>query len=297
MLAPVEEIFCDIDDFCKDFFKKESAHILPNPLRQRDRHSQMSVSEIATINVLFQMSHYRTFKDFYQECILRSMSSYFPYAVSYTRFVAIQSTALCVLSAYLISNAGEHTGLYYADSTTLTVCHNKRIHKHQVFKNIAARSKSTMGWFFGFKLHLVIKHKGELVTFCLTKGNVDDRKVMPQLMKNLKGLAAADKGYISESLAAQLQQHDLKLITKVRSNMKKKIYSAFEKFFLKKRGVIETVIDQLKNLYHVEHSRHRSPINFLMNTISALVAYSWRPNKPSLKNINHKAILCPVMQN
>jgi len=110
---------------------------------------------------------------------------------------------------------------------------------------------------------LVIKHKGELVTFCLTKGNVDDRKVMPQLMKNLKGLAAADKGYISESLAAQLQQHDLKLITKVRSNMKKKIYSAFEKFFLKKRGDMATLIRTGKLKYYEPGVFTKCPIKNL----------------------------------
>lgn len=297
MLAPVEEIFCDIDDFCKHFLKKQSAHILPNPSRQRDRESQMSLSEIATIIVLFQMSHYRTFKAYYEQCVLQSMKNYFPTALSYTRFVSIKQSALCLLAAYLVSKAGKPTDLYYIDSTTLRVCHNKRINKHKVFKNIAARSKSTMGWFYGFKLHLVINHEGELITFCLTKGNVDDRKVVPMLMKNLKGLVAGDKGYLGQELADKLQQHELRLITKVRKNMKKKMYSAFEKFFLKKRGIIETIIDQLKNLYHVEHSRHRSPINFLVNTLAALVAYAWRPNKPSLKTTKSQNILCPVMQN
>jgi hypothetical protein len=285
MLAPVTEIFCDIDDFCKEFLNEQSAHLLPNPNRHRDRQSQMSVSEIATIEVLFQMSHYRTFKDFYLQCILNDMKNFFPNALSYTRFVACKQSVLTILTVYLISKAGEHTGFYYIDSTTLRVCHNKRIKRHRVFKNIAARSKNTMSWFYGFKLHLVINHKGELITFCLTKGNVDDRKVVPQLMKNLKGLAAGDKGYLGKELAKQLEKHELKFITKVRRNMKKKIFSAFEKFFLKKRSIIETIIDQLKNLYHVEHSRHRSPINFLVNTVAALVAYTWRPNKPSIKAV------------
>jgi hypothetical protein len=87
MLAPVEEIFCDIDDFCKYFLREQSDHILPNPSRQRDRESQMSLSEVATIIVLFQMSHYRTFKDYYEQCILQDIRSYFPRALSYTRFV------------------------------------------------------------------------------------------------------------------------------------------------------------------------------------------------------------------
>lgn len=297
MLAPVTEIFCDIDDFCKQFLKAHACRLLPNPNRQRARLSRMSISEIVTIVVLFQMSHYRTFKDFYHQCILHDMQICFPNALSYTRFVACKKSVLIILTAYLISKAGEPTGLYYIDSTTLRVCHNKRIKQHRVFKHIAARSKSTMGWFYGFKLHLVINHQGEIVTLTLTKGNVDDRKVVPQLMKNQEGLAAGDKGYLSQALADQLEQKNLKLITKVRRNMKKKIYSAFERFFLKKRSIIETIIDQLKNLYHIEHSRHRSPINFLVNTVAALVAYAWRPHKPALNVKNTQHAFCPVIQN
>src|SRR3990167_2483943 len=167
MLAPVTEIFCDIDDFCKDYLKNQSSFLLPNPERKRDREMQMSLSEIGTIIVLFQMSHYRTFKDFYYGCIL-------PDALSYTRFVACKSMALMMLTAYILSKAGNETGLYYIDSITLRVCHNKRIYRNKVFKGLAARSKSTMGWFYGFKLHLVINHHGEIMSFCLTKGNVGD---------------------------------------------------------------------------------------------------------------------------
>ena len=297
MLAPVTEIFCDIDDFCKDYLRNQSKYFLPNPDRIRHREMQMSLSEIGTIVVLFQMSHYRTFKDFYCGCVLQDMKHYFPNALSYTRFVACKSASLMMLRAYLLSKTGKHTGLYFIDSTTLRVCHNKRIYRNKVFKGIAERSKSTMGWFYGFKLHIVINHQGELMSFCLTKGNVDDRAVVRKLMTNLKGIAAGDKGYLGQELAEDLAKHDLKFITKLRKNMKKKMLSAFEKFFLKQRGIVETIIDQLKNLYYVEHSRHRSPINFLVNTVGALVAYTWRPNKPGIKVDKIQSNLCPVIQN
>ena len=140
-----------------------------------------------------------------------------------------------------------------------------------------------MGWFYGFKLHLVINHKGELINFCLTKGNVDDRQVVKQLMKQLQGLGVGDKGYLGKKLADDLENQGLKFITKVRRTMKKKMLSAFETFFLDQRGIIETIIDQLKNLYHLEHTRHRSPVNFLVNTVAALIAYTWRENKPGIK--------------
>jgi len=152
-----------------------------------------------------------------------------------------------------------------------------------------------MGWFYGFKLHLAINHQGEIVSFCVTRGNVDDRKAVPHLMKNLKGIACADKGYISKNLTASLAEQGITLVTKVRKNMKKKILSAFEKFLLSKRGIIETIIDQLKNWYHLEHSRHRSPVNFLVNIVSALAAYAWRPNKPRVNGISKLSIENTIM--
>ena len=97
---------------------------------------------------------------------------------------------------------------------------------------------------------------------------------MEQLTKNLQGLAAADKGYLGKELAEGLAARGLRLITKVRKNMKKKMLSAFEIFFLNQRNIIETIIDQLKALYHIQHTRHRSPFNFMVNVLAALIAYS-----------------------
>lgn len=297
LLTPITEIFCDIDDFCKDFLKKQSLYLLPNSERSRDKVCQMALSEIMTIIVLFQMSHYRTFKHFYQNCILQEMRSIFPSALSYNRFVECKPSALTLLTAYLLSKTGKHTGFYYIDSTTLKVCHNKRIYRNKVFKGIAARSKSTMGWFYGFKLHLVINHKGELINVCFTKGNIDDRQVVNALMKQLQGLGVGDKGYLGEKLANDLKSHGLKFITKVRKNMKQKMLSAFETFFLNQRGIIETIIDQLKNLYHLEHTRHRSPVNFLVNTVAALIAYTWRENKPGINLNKLPNTFYPVISN
>jgi hypothetical protein len=279
MLAPIEEIFCDIDDFCKEVMKKR--HLLPNPNRQRERESQLSASEIMAIVVLFHLSHYRTFKDFYYESE-HWLKLYFPKLVSYNRFVEIQGSVFVLLTAYLLSKSGKKTGLYYIDSTPLKVCHNRRIYRHKVFKGLAARGKSSMGWFFGFKLNLVINQKGELISFCFTRGNIDDRKPIETLFKGLQGLAAGDKGYISKQHQEILERQGLHLITKLRRNMKKKVFSAFEKFFLAHRGLIEIVIEQLKMLCQIEHTRHRKPINFFVNVLSGLVAYILRPRKPKL---------------
>ena len=194
MLAPIVEIFCEIDDFCKQFFQKQAINILPNPKRKRRIQCRMCISEIMTIVVLFHLSYYRTFKDFYHECVIRYLRSYFSNLVSYNRFVELQSSVIVPLTAYLLSKRGQETGLYYVDSSPLKVCHNRRIYNHKVFKGIAERGKHSMGWFFGFKFYLVINHKGELMSFCFTKGNRSDLSVLKFLLKNLKGLAAGDKG-------------------------------------------------------------------------------------------------------
>lgn len=284
LLAPIVEIFCDIDDFCKSHVKNYQQPALSHDgKKKRNRKTAMSESEMLTLLVCFHLSHFRTFKNFYTSCVREDLSSYFPKAVSYPRFVALMPRILGTLCAYVLSKTGEQTNLYYIDSTKLIVCHNRRIHSHKVFKGIAQRGHSSVGYFFGFKLHLAINHKGELMSFCLTRGNVDDRKLVPKLMRGLTGLAAGDKGYIDKKLDETLLNQGLKLITKVKKNMKKKVLSAFEKFFLYQRSIIETVIDQLKSICHIEHSRHRSPVNFLVNLVGGLAAYCIRPRKPAIK--------------
>lgn len=279
MLAPIVEIFCDIDDFCKNFYPAYENFLLPNPYRRRNRPCRLQASEIMTIVILFHMSHYRTFKDFFHECILREMRSYFPNMVSYNRFVEIQASVGHALIVYMKSKAGQETGIYYVDSTSLAVCHNKRIPRHKVFKDIAKRGKTSMGWFFGLKLHLVLNHQGEIMAFCVTPGNVDDRKPLTQLLKGLKGIACGDKGYLCTKRAEELAQKGISMITKVKKNMKKRVLSCFHKFCLSKRGMIETVIDQLKSLCQIQHTRHRNPNNFIINLLAGLAAYTFKPNK------------------
>lgn len=164
----------------------------------------MSEGEMMTIMILFHLSHYRTFKDFYCDCILNQFRAEFPKAVSYPRFVALMPRLLEPLAAYVLSRTGKHTGLYYLDSTKMVVCHNRRIYRNKVFKEISERGHCSVGFFYGFKLHLAINHQGEIVSFCITKGNVDDRQVVENLMRGLTGLGAGDKGYIGKDLQESL---------------------------------------------------------------------------------------------
>jgi hypothetical protein len=277
------EIFCIIDDFCKalpkDFEKQLGAG---NTTKVRQRSGKLSLSEMMTILILFQSSGHRNFKGYYLDYICRHCNSEFPGLISYSRFVYLMPRVLPALSLLMLKMCGETNGIAFVDSTTLTVCHNKRVKRNRVFAGIAKSSKSTMGWFFGFKLHLVINDCGEIISFKVTQGNVDDRKPLPGLAKNLWGKLFGDKGYLSSELSQKLAEMGVTLITSVKKNMKNKLMPLWDKIMLRKRFLIETVNDQLKNQMQIEHTRHRSPTNFLVNLMSGLLAYSFKPKKPSL---------------
>lgn len=172
----------------------------------------------------------------------------------------------------------------------MKVCHNLRIPSHKIFKDSATRDKSPTGWYYGFKLHLAINEKGEILGFYLTAANVDERQTVDWLIQDLWGKLIGDKGYISQSLFKKLMKRGLKLITKVRKNMKNRFLEMEDKILLRKRAIIETVNDQLKNISNIEHSRHRSIWNFLGNPASGLIAYCWKEKKPSL-NLNFKDLI------
>jgi len=170
------------------------------------------------------------------------------------------------------------------------VCDNKRIPRHKVFKGEAERGKTSMGWFFGFKLHAIINSQGELLRVKLTPGNTNDRRPLPEMCKGLRGLLFGDKGYVGKALAETLQEMGIKLVTTRKKNMKPAALTAFEKALLKRRSIIETVFDELKNLCQIEHTRHRSLGNFLVNLMAGIVAYCLSEDKPTLSLIHVNAL-------
>lgn len=275
-------VFCDIDDFCLLFEPRWQQHLLASSARQRNRRSCLCLSEVMTIITLFHCSGYRHFKDYYQQHVLKHMSWAFPKLVSYNRFVELMPAAAIPLCAYLRSRLGQCSGISFVDSTTLKLCHNRRIHSHKVFRESARRGKNSVDWFYGFKLHLVINDCGELLNLKLTPGNVDDRVPVPQMVKQMFGKLFGDKGYISQPLFALLFEQQLHLLTKLKTTMKNKLLPIFDKILLRKRAIIESVNDQLKNISQIEHTRHRSPVNFFVNLMAGLVAYTYREKKPSL---------------
>jgi hypothetical protein len=251
--------------------------------------TQLHPSEIVTILILFHQSHYRDIKAYYTQYVQyvqhvqQHQHCEFPAFVSYHRFVELIPSVFVPLTAYLHTCMGQCSGISFIDSTPLAVCHNARIHSHRVFDGRATRGKTSVGWFYGFKSHLVVNDLGELLAFCLTPGNVDDRNPVPKLATGLLGKLFGDKGYLSQLLAQHLLViQGLQLITKLRKKIHNRLLDWSDKLLLRKRAIIETITDQLKNISQIEHSRHRSPMNFLVNLIAGLIAYCHQPKKPSL---------------
>lgn len=274
-------LFCDVDDFCQVFEPAFQARLITAGERRRKRAGRLTLSERMTILIAFHDSGFRTFQEFY-EFLGEYHAADFPGLVSYQRFVELTPRTLGPLCVYLKTCLGERTGIAFVDSTALAVCHPKRIKRNKVFAGLAKTGRTSTGWFHGFKLHLVVNDRGELLGLRLTAGNTDDRVPVRAMTRDLSGRLFGDKGYISQALWEELMNQSLQLITPIKANMKNRLMTWENKLLLRKRSLIETINDQLKNIAQVEHTRHRSPMNFLVNTISALISYSRQPKKPSL---------------
>jgi hypothetical protein len=278
----ITALFYCIDEFCRVYSEWEKHKLLPK-VGKRDRSGKLSLSEMLCIEIMFHLSGFRDFKTFYEYGINHKYKDHFQELPCYARFVQIKKKLFMPLSILLQSLSGRKTGTYIVDSTSLKVCHNRRIRSHKVFESLAARGKTTMGWFYGFKLHVVINNYGEIVAIKFTAGNVNDRTVLDELTNGLRGKIFGDKGYISKELFAELWRRGLQLITGIRKNMKNYLMPLLDKIMLKGRFIVESVFHILKNHMNLEHTRHRSPTNFFVNALACLVAYAFRINKPAFK--------------
>lgn len=278
----ISDIFCLVDEFCEKFENYTKSFMIGKPSK---RPPIMSKSEVITIMILFHLSGFRCFKHFYIHYVQKHMQDCFPNTVSYNRFTELMQSNILPLTMFLKTCClGKCTGISFVDSTPIRVCKSKRISRNKVFKDVATIGKSTVGFFYGFKLHIVINDKGEILTFTITQANVDDREPLKSenFLKDIFGKLFGDKGYISKELNKILFVDGIHLITSIRNNMKNSLMDMCDKINLRKRSVIETVNDELKNMCQVEHSRHRSVGNFFTNLISGLIAYSFFPKKPSI---------------
>ncbi len=282
----ITEIFCIADDFCKFYEAMMSKYTVKAPhKRPYHRDGTLSKAEVMLIMILFHGSGYRCLKHFYLDHVSRHLRHLFPELVSYNRFVELEKEVAIPLALFIKKVLlGKCTGISFVDSTPLRVCRNQRIHIHKTFKGIAQRGKCSMGWFFGFKLHLICNEKGELLNFMITPGDIDDRKPLDYkpFVEFLHGKLVGDKGYIGKELFQRLFVDGIQLITKLKSNMKGAIMSMSDRLLTRKRAVIETINDELKNIAQVEHSRHRSFDNFIVNMLGAIAAYCFFPKKPCI---------------
>jgi hypothetical protein len=277
------EWFCTVDDCWLAFAPPWKQTLLQSGQIKRQRGGQLVESEIMTILMHFHQSHYRDFKAFSTGHVLAHLRSDFPRLVSYSRFVSLIPSVLVPLAAYLETRRGQCNGLSFVDSTKLIVCHNRRIKQHRDTPGLAERGKDSVDWYDGFKLHLVANDQGELLACRLTPGNVDDRRPLPQMAQGLFGKLIGDKGYLSKGLVAWLLEQGVELLTPIKRNMKPRLVRLNDQLLLRKRVLIETINDQLKNISQIEHSRHRSPANFLVNVLAGVLAYCHQSKKPSLQ--------------
>lgn len=278
-------LYIEIDDLLLDYTNCNQSHCILGH-KPRGRKLGLSPSEIATILVFYQLSGYKTFQYYYEQLILGEFNHYFPKAPGYKHFLSLIHKCLPVLVLWMLRSCEKalKTGCYFIDATKLPVCHIHRQSQNRVFKDIAAKGKTSTGWFFGLKLHLVINQFGEIVKFALTAGNVADNNhnLLRYLLGNLQGKCAADKGYYTK-LFDEFVKQGLQLILKPKKNRKNQ-YPALPKdvSLSKKRALIESVNDILKTVCNLEHTRHRKPENAATHFMAALIAYQHLDKKPSV---------------
>ncbi len=213
-----DRVYCEVDDLCRVCEPQWKRQQIEAGIKHRGRPSALTLSEVMTLIIAFYLAGFRNFKHFYLDFICRYHRDTFPDLVSYSRFVELMPSALVPLCAFLQTRYGRVTGITYI--APLEVCHPKRVHAHRGLNQPATWGKTSMGWFYGFKLHRVINDEGELLALKLTAGNVDDRAPVPELTRGLFGKLFGDKGYISQSLFEQLYERGVQLITRLRKNMK-----------------------------------------------------------------------------
>jgi hypothetical protein len=279
MIEQLISTFCRIDDFCIVYENALKNKLIGSNIPKRGPNQSVRLSEIMTILIMHQLLQYRNFKSFYNDFVCEYWKPYFPMLPSYGRFIELIPQALVALSEFTQYNHGKHTGIYYVDATKLPVCHNLREHRHKVFDGLAGKSKTSTGWFYGLKLHFVINHLAEVVSLRVTKGNVDDRTPLVAMCKDLTGYVFGDRGYISKDKQSTLAKQGLKLVTTLKKNMKNVARSRAEKSLLRNRGMIETMIDYLKNSLMLWHTRHRSPVNALTHLMACMAAWVIAPTE------------------
>jgi len=283
-VSKLVEIYYAVDEFLIKFMPYMDKKLLMDSRRNPTRTCSLNLSEIMTIIIAFHVIGFRNFKSYYIH-LQHFHSNKFGTLVSYNRFLSLIKRTLVPMYFFTNSLSKTRTGCYFMDATAIKVYKVQRAYSNKVFKSIATKGKTSTGWFFGFKLHLIVNDLGEIMIFILTPDKVNDRFPVKSLCKNLIGKIFSDKGYVSKELFEKLMEKGIELITHIKKNIKNAFMPLFDKRMLRKRSIIETIIDQLKNISQIEHSRHRSIPNFIVNLIAGITTYRLKEKKPAISNI------------
>lgn len=283
------EIYYHVDEFNKSYLKAIALYASQISWYPKRKLGCMSMSEIMTILIYYHYSHYKSFKHYYLEYVCKDLKKDFPISVGYDRFIWYIPIAFLPMFCFHLHRckASIRTGIYFVDSTRIESCHPKRAHQHQVFKGLSSWGKTSTGWFYGLKIHLVVNNLGEIIQTCFSSGNTSDTSigVLFYLLKDLSGWVFGDKGYLMNEEKLAFVEHDgeIDFFAKPRTNTKKarkKQMSDFVQKMARKRPIIETVIGINKTVLDIEHTRHRAALNAFTHSLAALCAYSFYERKP-----------------
>ena len=276
------EIYCFVDE-CVQFLNAYFQDHFPE--HKHVYKSGLSMSEMVTIQVLYHLSGYKCFECFYKSLEYNYLGLYFPKLPNIKSFYERQKKTSVYLIGVLLmkSSLSQKNGIFFIDSTKIEVCKPLRMSRNKTFRHYAKKSKTSTGWFFCFKLHLVINELGEIVRYKITTGDVADNnhELLKELLSGLHGKCFGDRGYIS-ALFSMFYENGLRLVTDLRANMKGQLIDVNEGKLLKKRGLIEAVNDILKSVCTLEHSRHRCVEHALQSMHAAVIAYCFLEKKPEL---------------
>ena len=288
-------IFYHSDNFCNLFEKEFEIKVLSTGIVKAKKEFCLTPGEVMAIAVYYHRSGYKTFKDYYTRS--HELESGFPTKPSYNRFIELQQKIIIPLQMFfqLLIMQNQCTGTSFIDSFPLPVSHVKRASFNKTFSGFARKGKTSTGWFYGFKIHVVINEKGEILDFVITTGNVADNNesVVRSMTKRLQGKVFGDRGYLLKpNLFREIYQKGVHMVTKIRKNMVNKLMPLADKLMLRKRGLIESVGAVLKEDCNIQHTRYRSPLTFFINVFSAMIAYCLNPKKPSIRKKDRVLIAC-----
>lgn len=295
----LDEIYYEVDEFNQLYLEKIAGFASTINWYPKRKLGCMSMSEIMTILIFYHYSHYKNFKQYYEQYVCKDLKRDFPVLVSYDRFIWYIPMAFLPMMCFHLCRCklSIRTNNYFIDSTKMVACHPKRAHQNEVFKGIASWGKTSTGWFYGIKIHLIINNLGEIIQTCFTTGSMPDTNigVLFYLLKDLSGWVFGDKGYLMSQAKMDFVEYDgtLEFFAKPRSNTKKsnqKFMPDEAKKMAKKRPIIETVIGLQKGVLDLEHTRHRSALNAFTHMLAAMCAYSFYQRKPKVSIQTHRAL-------